>query len=147
MPSLVLYSSVVLVDVLEERLSLGSLRDPVVLSPSIEGRKDHRLASIANDGTATLWAAASSPVADFDFLWVRANQDDVWLQLTTADGVGGEQNYTIQLKKDVPFLLGSDDSYRSYVVDFGGGTVDQIDKILAQNKSGATAEVEILVVT
>lgn len=151
---LLLHHSVIVVDSEGTRHVCGNVLEPVVLSSGVTGQVyEAQLILPAAldpvDGTeiGTLWSAATAPLDDFDFLYVISNRDSVYLQLTVADGHGSEENLVLPLRKDVPFLLGADDSYRGVSPDFAAGTLDTIDKLMVQNLSGDVATIKVLAVT
>lgn len=144
--ALQVFQYVVLTDAQGERHFLGSMADGVNLAASFDGLVERKVYSVASSGTATIWDAASSAASSFRFLWIRANKEDVMVQLTTDlnNGVGDER-YTLTLKKDLAFILGSDDSYANYTANFGGGTLDNIDEIRVKNLGSETANVEVVI--
>lgn len=72
--------------------------------------------------------------ADFDFLALLSDTDDVVVELTTDVNAGvGKELATLELRANIPFLLGSDDSYANYTENFAGGTLDVIDRIRAKS--------------
>lgn len=91
--------------------------------------------SAAGAEIAILYLPASGVgPANFDFLAILSDTDDVVLELTTDRDAGvGKELYTVELRANIPFLLGSDDSYANYTENFAGGTLDVIDRILAKN--------------
>lgn len=151
---LLLHHAVVVVDSEGTRHTAGNVIEPVVLSSGLAGQVyEAQLVLPAAldpvDGTeiGTLWSAATGPLRNFDFLYVLSNRDSVYLQLTVADGHGQEENLVMPLRKDVPFILGAEASYRGISPDFAAGTLDTIDKLMAQNLSGDIATIKILAVT
>lgn len=147
--SLQVFQFAVLTDANGERHLLGSMSDPVNLAASFSGNVERKVYSLASSGTATIWIAVSTAAAVsslFRFLWIRADKEDVMVQLTTdlEDDVGTER-YTIKLKKDLAFILGSDDSYANYSLNFSGGTLDIIDEIRVKNLGSETASVEVVI--
>jgi hypothetical protein len=105
-------------------------------------------------------------LADFDFLWVEADQT-VELQLVCNEGgtVSGsdlQNGFTVELIAGVPLILGSDKSRN--MGDVAGSltegnintemdtwestwTADVIDRIECYNSSGSTANVRVFAAT
>ena len=110
--------------------------------------------TVATETTVTLFTSGTD-LDDFDFGIIAVDQDCT-LELVTdsGDAVGIEQ-YTIGLKGSgttgtwgVPFILATDDSYANYTINFGGGTLDNIDIIRVRNLSSTTtAQVRALLFT
>lgn len=144
--ALQVFQYVMLTDANGERHILGSMADPVNLSASFDGLVERKVYSVATSTAQVIWDATASAASSFRFLWIRANQDDVYVQLTTDlnNGVGDER-YTIKLKKNLAFILGSDDSYANYTSNFGGGTVDNIDELRVKNTGSETATIEVVI--
>ena len=148
MPALQVFQYAVVTDANGERHIIGSMADPANLSQSFDGIVERRVYSLAASTTKLVWAGATSgsSVTAFSFAWIKANAEDVYLQLTTdGNNTYGDENYTVKLRKNLAFLLGSNASYANYVADFSSGTVDTIDEIWIRNTGSEDATVEILV--
>lgn len=104
--------------------------------------------SLGNNTTATIFdASAATCLADFDYLIVISSVD-MYMELTTDQNNGvGDEILTVPLTANLPFLLGRDDSYANYTSNFGGGTLDVIDRIRARNISGGTGTLRIVALT
>lgn len=105
---------------------------------------------IAVSTTWDVWdAAGEEPIADFDFLYIESELDDVLVELTTDDNNGvGDEHYVIQLKKNIPFILGSDTGQANYTKDFAALTADVIDRIRIRNPDASnTATVRVFAAT
>jgi hypothetical protein len=104
--------------------------------------------SLANNTTTVLFDdTESAHPADFDFLFIVSTQD-IYLELTTDQNAGvGDELYTLPLAANVPFVLARDDSYANYTANFGGGTLDTIERIRARNISGSTAAIRTVLAT
>ena len=111
-----------------------------------------------------IWS--DSMLADFDFLWIEADQT-VELQLVCNEGgtVSGsdlQNGFTVELIAGVPLILGSDKSRN--MGDVAGSltegnintemdtwestwTADVIDRIECYNSSGSTANVRVFAAT
>lgn len=128
---------------------LGSIDVPI---PVVElGEGDYGDIDIAPETTVTLFDVATGRLDQFDFAWIQTDFD-VMLELITDDGNDiGQEEATLELKgtgtanKLGPALiLGSDASYAGYTTNFGAGTLDKIEKILARNLSESnTASVRV----
>ena len=148
MPGLQVFQYAVLTDASGERHILGSMVDPANLSPDFEGVVDRRVYSVAATTTKLVWdaAATGAPVTTFRFVWIKANVEDVFVQLVTDANNGvGDEYATIELKKNLAYVLGSQASYANFTADFGGGTIDTIDEIWVRNTGSAAATVEVVV--
>ena len=121
--------------------------------------------AITHDSAATeIWN--DTMLADFDFLWVEADQT-VELQLVCNEGgtlSGGniENGFCVKLIAGVPFVLGSDDSrnmgnmagtfnesnHQSEIDTWETNwSADTIDRIECYNSSGSTANVRVFAAT
>ena len=93
----------------------------------------------------------SGGAADFDYLLIYVEDaedadDIVFLEATTDVGaeVGTEVFPPIALRKGHWFVLPRSGSYANYTANFGGGTVDNIERIRVRNISaGTVAKVSI----
>lgn len=146
--SLQVFQYAVLIDASGQRTVVGSMVDPANLSTSFEGVIDRRVYTVDATTTKLAWdsAATGQPATTFRFLWIKANVEDVYVQLVTDANSGvGDEYYTVELKKGLAFILGSQASYANYTADFGGGTIDTIDEIWIRNTGSAEATVEVVV--
>ena len=146
--ALQVFQYAVLTDAQGRRHILGSMVDPANLSTDFDGVLDRRVYEIAAATTKLVWdsAATGQSATTFSFVWIRANAEDVFVQLVTdANGGVGDEYYTIELKKNLAFILGSNASYANYTADFGGGTIDTIDEIWVRNTGGETVTIEVVV--
>lgn len=83
--------------------------------------------------TLDLWISTASNPATFEFFFIVAT-GDILIELTTDTNAGvGTELYTIQVDAEAPFILSSDTSYANYTANFGGGTLDVIDRIRVRN--------------
>ena len=120
--------------------------------------------SVTNSTLTEIWN--DTMLADFDFLWVEADQT-VELQLVCNEGgtVSGsdlQNGFTVELIAGVPLILGSDKSRN--MGDVEGSltegnintemdtwestwTADVIDRIECYNSSGSTANVRVFAAT
>lgn len=124
------------------------IADPIrpVNSPSIleftksfpYTKKFHQIYDIAVSTSINIWTGASEPASgvqtfDFAIFIVNGNVD---IEFTANDGDANEELDTKRVIKNVPLILGADDSYYNHSAsDAFGGTIDIIDKIRANNPS------------
>lgn len=142
------YATVSYVDIDGVPIKLGSMAVPLKnYQASIDGLHEHKVVQVAAAGTATIWSAAISALDDFDFVWIRSDQDSVRLQLTCKDGDANEENFLVTLAAGVPFVLADDTSEYNLTPDFAAGTVDAIDKLMVENLASVAANIEVLVIT
>lgn len=101
-------------------------------------------------GTGTskiIWDAGEAsggetPTAStFLFGYVVSDLDDVELEIAVDIGADvATALHTVQLKKNVPYLLPSKVAYAGdYTANWGAGTLDNIERIRARNPSTSTA--------
>lgn len=148
MASLQIFTAVKIIDESGRKFSLGSLVQPHSLSTLINGRMDFNTFAVAAAATATLWDATTSPCADFQFLWIESDLDDAVIELITDQNAGvGTEEFTLKLRRGVPFILAHNVSYANYTTNFAAGTLDVVDKILVKNLASSTANISICVVT
>lgn len=107
------------------------------------------LFDVAGSGSSSpvvlLWSAAVDLPASFKFLVVESDQEVV-VEFITDDGNDvGEEIFTVTVSPGLPLILGSDQSYANYVVNFGGGTLDVIETIRCKNLGAADAKVRLLI--
>ena len=127
----------------EGSIPFGDPGVPVLVSLDDENRID-RLVDVAASTTEVLFATAND-LDSFSFLYIEAD-GDVMLEFSTDINNGvGDENYTMKLAADgPPLMLGSDVSYANYTTNFGGGTLDVIERIRARNLGTATVRVRII---
>lgn len=131
----------------------GSLAEPIATITAGSNLAHEVIRSVAQNITATLYDATTD-IADFDYMLCASDQD-VLLELTTDQNNGvGDEPYTVPLSGSgtaneygLPFDLGRDDSYANYTVNFGGGTLDVIDRVRVRNLGSTTANVVCLAFT
>jgi hypothetical protein len=112
----------------------------ITLGTGLAGSKPY---SVAQNTTKTLFDATTD-LADFDCMIILSDQD-VYLELTAdQNATYGTQLFAPKVLAGVPFILGSDDAYANYTVNFGGGTVDVIDRVRVRNLGATTANVTCL---
>lgn len=114
------------------------------ITPTIELTADPAdyVVPVAAGDTEILWnptlAGSAALPTSFVFLML-VSDEDVMVEFTTNEGDADEKIYTMALAANVPFLLGSDESYFNYTTDpFTEGTLDVIDKIRCINLSDDT---------
>jgi len=124
---------------------VGALGVPIV-GPSITGTMYRTQASVAAGAKATLYTTDN--LADFDLLVVTSTAAGVFVELTTdPDNSVGDEVFTVELAANVPLVLGSKRSYANYTADFGGGTIDAIQRVRVKNTGTTAATVELVAVT
>lgn len=134
--------------------SNGVEREPLTTdkSVSVDGTYvDLGINTLATSTAKTLIDVtdASFNISDFDVLAVVMEDGEdgkVLLELTTDVG-GTERHNSIPLAKNVPLVLGADDSYNGTAGSFAG-TLDVLQKVQAKNISSTTsARVRLIAVT
>lgn len=132
-----------------ELIAGGSFESPT--SISVTGEIHQQVFSVEANSTQLLY---NNELSGFTFLWIQSDRDII-LEFTTDVGNDvGDEVYTLELAGTgtanlygVPFILGSDDSYANYTVNFAGGTLDVIDRIRCRNlDTSNAAKVKIVVV-
>jgi hypothetical protein len=91
-----------------------------------------------NFNLVTLWNDGDNGLADFDFLWFKADADCL---LSLIHDRGGTPKYnTIKVLANQEIKRTSDDALNSALTDGSAETLDQIDQIKVKNEStGASA--------
>ena len=103
--------------------------------------------SVAAAAKATLFDATTD-LADFDFLLIVTDDADVMVELVTDQNAGvGRVVSTLQLYPGLPLILGGDNSYANYAINFAAGTLDVIDLIRAKNIGSDTVVVSCFAAT
>ena len=103
----------------------------------------YKMVSIAQSTTGTLYDATTD-LSTFQFLLVVSDQD-VYLELTADQNASyGTELITTKILAGIPFVLGTNAAYANYTVNFGGGTVDVIDRVRVRNLGATTANVTVL---
>lgn len=126
--------------------SVGDLLEPVIL-PAVAGTLFRKQYSVAASTTVTLFDIAND-LADFDIMVVVSDKSNVILEWTTdKDGSVGDEYATIGLYANMPQLFGTDDSYANYTANYGGGTLDKIERVRVRNLGTETAVVELIAIT
>lgn len=97
--------------------------------------------SLAVNNTWDVWGfTTEEPLSAFSLLWITSSVAGLYVELCTdKNGTYGDEPYTLPLEADIPFILADDRSFANYTADFGGGTVDVIDRIRIHNPSGNSA--------
>lgn len=91
-----------------------------------------------------LWSALVDSPSTFK-LCVLESDKEVIVEFVTDDGNEvGEEVYTVTLSPGIPLILGSNQSYANYTVNFAAGTLDTIEAIRAKNLGGTDAKVRLL---
>lgn len=126
----------------------GGGRLKAINLPAIDGREFQREYSVGTSTTQEVFNVTND-LGSFDYLEVVSSISGVYLELTTDQNNGvGDESYTVELVAGLPFLLFGDGSYANYTVNFGGGTLDTIERVRVRNVSGSTsAKVSVYAVT
>jgi len=107
--------------------------------------------SLADATTQNVWdplAVDNEVLDDFDLLIVRADQS-VDLEFVGDDGGEvGKVIFTLRVVKDIPLMLGADDTYANPGADDAfSGTLDLLERLRVRNDSGSTAAIKIILAT
>jgi hypothetical protein len=122
--------------------------DPPKIVTAASGVVHDQSHSVLTTATAEIFDVADD-ISDFDFLWIKADQDDVLIQLVIDDNAtNGESYQVVELTKNVPFILASDDALASNgAVDVFTGTADVIERVNVKNNNASTTIVRVVAVT
>lgn len=111
---------------------------PHIYSATLSSSVTDGVISVGATTTVDLWAAGDLGLAALTFLHLTAD-GALMLELTTdTNGSIGDELYTVRLAALAPFTLASGVSYANYTANFGGGTLDVIDRLRVRNL-GASA--------
>ena len=103
----------------------------------------YKMVSVATSTTKTLYDSTTD-LADFDFMIIFSDQD-VYLELTADQNASlGTELLTTKILAGIPFILGTNLAYANYTVNFGGGTIDVIDRVRVRNLGATTGNVTVL---
>ena len=125
----------------------GSRSAPTAIT--VVGQKKEWNRSLANNTPALVWDGTDTnePMAEFDFLYIKADQD---LLVEFTCDKGGEVGTVLFARKVLasePVMILHDDAMALYTAAFATGTADVIDRIRVRNTSGSTAVIDIVLVT
>lgn len=110
---------------------------PISLA-AIEGKTFEREYTVATTTTQEVFNVTND-LGSFDYLEVVSDISGVYVELTTdQNGSVGDEFYTIELVAKLPLILFGDGSYANYTSNFGGGTLDAIERVRVRNVSGST---------
>jgi hypothetical protein len=124
----------------------GDLLEPVIL-PAVSGTVFQRQVSVAASTTATMFDIAND-LGDFDVMVVVSDKSSVMLEWATdKDASVGDEFATIGLYANMPQMFGTDDSYANYTSNFGGGTLDKIERVRVRNLGTTAAVVKLIAIT
>ena len=111
---------------------------PISLA-SVDGRTFEREYSVGMTTTQEVFNVTND-LGSFDYLEVVSDISGVYVELTTDQNASvGDEFYTVKLVAKLPLILFGDGSYANYTVNFGGGTLDTIERVRVRNVSGATS--------
>lgn len=112
-----------------------SVDDPFAIT--VDGKVHPPSGQLANNTVRTIWDEDNDFPADFDFMFLWADQD-LDLQI-----IGSAGHVVIKVKAKVPFVLSYDDilPVANTTVITGGAapSYEEIDSIVIGNRSGSTA--------
>ena len=106
---------------------------------------------LASDGTQIIWDPTNwtgFQVTKFNRMILVAD-GVVDVEMTTNEGEvsGNEELATIRLARNIPFILGADDSYYNHSAsDAFGGTLDVINKIRVDEPNSAARKITMILV-
>ena len=106
----------------------------------------YKMVSVAQNTTKTIFDATSD-LADFDFLLVVSDQDLYVEETADQNASFGTMNMAKKILAGIPYVLGTNIAYANYTVNFGGGTIDVIDRLRVRNLGATTANVTVLAAT
>lgn len=126
-----------------------SFRIPSLVTGTLtNGRVKSGSWNLAATTTLDLWSSAESP-ASFELLVLVPDiitNARIIAELTIDRGNDvGDELFTVELKNGFPFILGADDGYANYTANFGGGTLDVIDRIRIRNIGSAASTGRFLI--
>lgn len=108
-----------------------------VFTLTVDGKTEYQSTQLADAAAATLWDEDSDLPANFDFLFIVADQD-LDLQL-----IANSLHVVLQLKAGVPFVLGYDDVLvavnTTEIVADATPSYEDIDSVRINNRSGTDA--------
>lgn len=144
MPTLRQYTYWEATDASGEDYRGGSRSCPV--ETTIDGYIEQKTVSLADDTTLDLWDSSGS-LTDFEFFWLKADQD-VQIELTVDRGAEvGTVVVAIILPANKDFVLNEDGGLANYTADFATGSADVIDRLRVRNESGEVTTLEYALVT
>jgi hypothetical protein len=82
-----------------------------------------------NFNLVTLWTASASSLADFDFLWFKA---DAACLLSL---ISGSEHTSLNVAANIPYILSTDDVENTALTDNSLETFSQIDQIKVMNNT------------
>lgn len=123
----------------------GNQSQPSRHSVTGDNVRDSSFVVSSGGGKVLLWSALADLPASFTLLVIESDQDVVVEFVTDDGGEVGEELATVTVVAGIPLILGSDDSYANYTVNFGGGTLDNIETIRAENSGGTNANVRVFI--
>ncbi len=137
----------VLMKITDERGVTKTIAIPTTLSS--RSKPEERDYTIAADATQLCWdptAVATENPSSFSFLliWSDGNVD---VEFVTDDGGDvGKIIWSQRVVKDVPLILGADDSYAAAAPgdDIFAGTLDVIERIRIKDASSAERKVKVI---
>ncbi len=123
---------------------------PIATTLSSRSKLEERDYTIADAAVQLCWdptAVATENPSSFSFLLIWSD-GDVDVEFVTDDGGDvGKIIWSERVVKDVPLILGADDSYAAAAPgdDIFAGTIDLIERIRIKNGSGAERKVKVII--
>ncbi len=107
--------------------------------------------AINSNSTRTIWDPTNvdtEVMTDFDFLFAWSD-GNVFLENVADIGAdNGAESGVIKVVKDLPYMLGSDDSFANYTAGAGtAGTADVIDKLIVNEAAGSARKLKVIMAT
>lgn len=130
-------------NILGTTVSIGNQTEEYVVA--LDGQYTDLIRNLPNNTIWTAWDAASSNLDSFKWAWILTTRDmQVELTCDADNSTGGKRLFVIQTRQNIPMFLPSNVSIAGYVENFGGGTLDVIDRIRIRNVSGQAGDARVL---
>ena len=141
-----LYFALVVEDQSRVLHAIGDLINPVSV-PTVTGRVYDQSFSVAASGTQEVFNIDNN-LGDFQILVIVSDTSAVMLEWTVDKNAGvGDEFATQYMAANVPAIIPSDIAYANYTSNFGGGTLDKIERLRVKNTATTTAKVRVFAVT
>ncbi len=130
-----------------------SQRKPLVTRKTITGLTaiEERDYAINGSSTRTIWDPANNAtevMTDFDFLFAWSDGDVFLENVADIGAENGTESGVIKVVKDLPYMLGADDSFANYTAGAGtAGTADVIDKLIVNEAAGSARKLKVIMAT
>ena len=114
----------------------GSRYNPKTITAA-DGDTFDKTITLAATTATKIYDSTVDDLADFDFLWILSDTDDVMVQFTTDPGGANEKYWVKHLEADAPLVCGNDDVLDdSGSVDAFDGSGDVISEIWLYETAG-----------